>query len=192
MWINRMQENFHSCFCSSSRISVNLSRKYHWYICVYMCILNILFFYYLLSYEKIPKKYKKKSLSDNSNIYFILELESVDSLFPYELLYSFSFIQFLVHSLSRVWLFVIPWTAPCQASLSITNSSSLMSSNSCPLNQWCHPTISSSVVPFSFCLQSFPASGSFPMSQLFASRAKILDLQPSDQSLQWIFRIDLL
>ena len=42
-------------------------------------------------------------------------------------------------------------------------------SNSCPLSQWCHPTISSSVVPFSSCLQSFPASGSFPMSQLFSS-----------------------
>ena len=42
-------------------------------------------------------------------------------------------------------------------------------SNSCLLSQWCHPTISSSVVPFSSCLQSFPASGSFPMSQLFAS-----------------------
>ena len=41
--------------------------------------------------------------------------------------------------------------------------------NSCPLSQWCHPTISSSVVPFSSCLQSFPASGSFQMSQLFAS-----------------------
>ena len=41
-------------------------------------------------------------------------------------------------------------------------------SNSCPLSQWCHPTISSSVVTFSFCLQSFPASGSFPMSQFFA------------------------
>ena len=42
-------------------------------------------------------------------------------------------------------------------------------SNSCPLSQWCHPTISSSVVPFSSCLQSFPASGSFQMSQFFAS-----------------------
>ena len=42
-------------------------------------------------------------------------------------------------------------------------------SNSCLLNQWCHPTISSSVISFSSCLQSFPASGSFPMSQLFAS-----------------------
>ena len=40
--------------------------------------------------------------------------------------------------------------------------------SSCPLNQWCHPTISSSVA-FFFCLQSFPASGSFPMSQLFTS-----------------------
>ena len=42
-------------------------------------------------------------------------------------------------------------------------------SNSCPLSQWCHQTISSSVVPFSSYLQSFPASGSFPMSQLFPS-----------------------
>ena len=41
-------------------------------------------------------------------------------------------------------------------------------SNSCPLSRWCHPPISSSIVPFSSCPQSFPASGSFPMSQLFA------------------------
>ena len=45
-------------------------------------------------------------------------------------------------------------------------------SNSCPSSQWCHPTISSSVIPFSSCPQSFPASGSFPMSQLFASRGQ--------------------
>ena len=43
------------------------------------------------------------------------------------------------------------------------------SSNSCASNRWCHPTISSSVIPFSFCLQSFTASGSFLMSQFFAS-----------------------
>ena len=42
-------------------------------------------------------------------------------------------------------------------------------SNSCPSSQWCHPTISSSVIPFSSCPQSFPASGSFPTSQIFAS-----------------------
>ena len=41
-------------------------------------------------------------------------------------------------------------------------------SNSCPLSRWCHPAISSSVVPFSSCPQSLPASGSFPMSQLFS------------------------
>ena len=73
----------------------------------------------------------------------------------------------LVQLLSRVQLFVTPWTAAHQASLSITNSWSC--SNSCPLSWWCYPTISSSVVPFSSCLQSFPASGSFPMSQFFAS-----------------------
>ena len=44
-------------------------------------------------------------------------------------------------------------------------------SDSCPLNRWCHPTISSSVVPFS-CPQSFPASRSFPMSQFFTSRSQ--------------------
>ena len=65
--------------------------------------------------------------------------------------------------LSCVQLFATPWTAAQQVSLSST------SSNSCPLNQWCHPTISSSVVPFSSCLQSFPESGSFPMSQFFSS-----------------------
>ena len=42
-------------------------------------------------------------------------------------------------------------------------------SNSCPLSQWCHPTISSSVIPFSSCPQSFPALGSFPMNQFFVS-----------------------
>ena len=47
-------------------------------------------------------------------------------------------------------------------------------SNSCPLSQWRHPTISSSVVPFSSCPQSFPASGSFPMSQFSASSGQII------------------
>ena len=52
-------------------------------------------------------------------------------------------------------------------------------SNSCPFSWWCHPTISSSFVPFSFCLQSFPASGSFPMSQLFASDGQSIGASPS-------------
>ena len=49
------------------------------------------------------------------------------------------------------------------------SSSPGVCSNSCPLSQWCHPTISSSVIPFSSCPQSLPASESFPMSQFFAS-----------------------
>ena len=57
--------------------------------------------------------------------------------------------------------------------------------NSSPLSQ---PTFSASVVPFSSCPHSFPASGSFQMSQLFASGAKILEFQLQHQSFQWIFR----
>ena len=51
--------------------------------------------------------------------------------------------------------------------------------NSCPLSWWCHPTISSSVIPFSSCLQSFPASGSFQMSQLFASGCQSIGVSAS-------------
>ena len=52
-------------------------------------------------------------------------------------------------------------------------------SNSCPLSWWCHPTISSSVVPFSSRLQSFPESGSFPMSQLFTSSGQSIAVSAS-------------
>ena len=66
--------------------------------------------------------------------------------------------------LNRVQLFPTPWTAAWQAELSPR-----VYSNSCALSRWCHPTISSSVVPFSSCPQSFPTSGSFSMSWLFTS-----------------------
>ena len=65
-------------------------------------------------------------------------------------------------------------------------------SDSCPSSRWCHPTISSSVVPFFSCLRSFPASGSFPMSQFFHLVAKVLEFQLQHQSFQWIFRTDFL
>ena len=52
-------------------------------------------------------------------------------------------------------------------------------SNSCPLSQWCHPTISPSVHPFSSCLQSFPASGSFPMDQFFTSGGQSIGVSAS-------------
>ena len=73
--------------------------------------------------------------------------------------------------------------------------------NSCPLSQWCYPTISSSVIPFS-CLQSFPASGSFPLSQLFASGGQsigvsaltlVLPMDTQDWSpLEWMDWLGLL
>ena len=52
-------------------------------------------------------------------------------------------------------------------------------SKSCPLSRWCHPTISSSVIPFSSCLQSFPTSGSFQMSQFFASGGQSIGISAS-------------
>ena len=51
--------------------------------------------------------------------------------------------------------------------------------DSCPLSRWCHPTISSSVIPFSSCPQSFPASGSLPMSQLLASGGQSIGVSAS-------------
>ena len=62
-------------------------------------------------------------------------------------------------------------------------------SNSCPLSQWCHPTISSSVIPFSFWPQSWPASGSFQMSQFFQSGGQSIGVSASAQSFQGIFRL---
>ena len=82
-----------------------------------------------------------------------------------------------VQSLSRVWLFATPWSAVCQASPSITNSQSLRKLMS--IDWWCHPTISSSVIPFSSCLQSFPASGYFPMSQFFTSGGQSIGVSAS-------------
>ena len=68
---------------------------------------------------------------------------------------------------SCIQLFVTPWTAACQASCPSPTPG--VHPNSCLLCRWCHLTISSSVVPFSSCPQSFPKLGSFQMSQLFTS-----------------------
>ena len=65
-------------------------------------------------------------------------------------------------------------------------------SNSCPLSQWCYPAISSSVYPFSSCLQSFLESGSFQWLSSSHQVAKVLEFQLQHQSFQWIFRTDFL
>ena len=79
-------------------------------------------------------------------------------------------------SLSRVWPFATPWTAARQAPCpSLTPR---VYSNSCPLSRWCHPTISFSVVSSS-CLQFFPASGFFQMSQFFGSGGQSIGVSAS-------------
>ena len=95
----------------------------------------------------------------------------------------------------HVWLFLTPWTVAHQASLSLTISCSLprfMPIESVMLIQpsaWIYdPTISSSATHFSCCPQSFPALGSFPMSQV----VKVLELQLQHQSFQWVFKVDFL
>ena len=82
-----------------------------------------------------------------------------------------------VQWLSYVLLFVIPWTAAHQASLSITNSQSLLKLIS--IESVVLSNISSSVVSFSSCLQSFPALRSFPMSQFFASGGQSIGVSVS-------------
>ena len=92
-----------------------------------------------------------------------------------------------IQLLSHVWPFVTPWNTACQASLSFTICWSLLKfmSNlmSMTSSQWCHPSVSSSVVPFSSCLQSFPASGSFPMSQFFTSGGQSIGISASASTL---------
>ena len=101
--------------------------------------------------------------------------------------------KIVVQSLSRVLLFVTLWTAARQASPSFTISQSWICSSSCPLSQWCHHlTISFPVVPFSSCPQSFPASESFLVSQLFSSGGQSIRASASASVLQWIFRVDFL
>ena len=82
-----------------------------------------------------------------------------------------------VQLLSRVWLFSphgLQHTRPACPS-----PTPGVYPNSCPLSRWCHPTISSSVVPFSSRLQPFPASGSFPMSQFFPSSSQSIGVSAS-------------
>ena len=98
-----------------------------------------------------------------------------------------------VQSLCCVQLFAVPWTAPHQASLSITNSWSLL--NSWSSSRWCHPTISSSAIPFSSRLQSFQHQALFQWVSSLHQVAKVLEFQLQHQSFQKysgliFFRID--
>ena len=95
-----------------------------------------------------------------------------------------------VQSLSRVWLFATLWTAAYQASLSITNSRSLLKLMS--IESGMQPNHLILCCPLLLLPQSFPASGSFQMSQLFTSGSQVLEFQLQQQSFQWTPRTDLL
>ena len=88
--------------------------------------------------------------------------------------------------LKHVQLFATTWIAAHQASC--PSLSPRVSSNPCPLSWWCHPTISSSVFPFSSHLKSFPASGSFPVSQFFTSGGQHIGASTSTSVLPMNFQ----
>ena len=97
-------------------------------------------------------------------------------------------------SLSCVLLFATPWAPPAHR-LPCPSLSPRVCSDLCPMSQWCFLTISSSATPFFFCLQSSPASGSFPVSQLFVSSGQYwsfnFSISPSSEYSGLIsFRID--
>ena len=102
--------------------------------------------------------------------HFILQLRLLGwQCVSFETLSDFNcpFLSVSVQLLSCVQLFATAWTAA--PSFPCPSPTPRACSNSRPSSQWCHPTISFSVIPFASCLQSFPASGFFPVSQFFAS-----------------------
>ena len=82
-----------------------------------------------------------------------------------------------IQPLSHVWIFMTPFIKAQQASFPSPAPGAC--SNSFPLSRWCHPTISSSVIPFASSLQSFLAPGSFPMSQFFAPGGQSIGVSAS-------------
>ena len=122
------------------------------------------------------------------------KLHSWGAIFAYCLLLwqSAKLMYVFVQSLSCVQLFAIPWTAACQASC--PSLSPRVCSDSCPLSQWCHPTISASVThplsPPSLNLSQH--QGIFQWVGFLHQVAKVLELQLQHQSFQWIVRVDFL
>ena len=97
---------------------------------------------------------------------------------------------FFVQSFSYFWLFATHGLQP--ARICCPSPSPRACSNSCPLSWWYHPTISSSVIRFSSCIQSFPASGSFPVSRLFPSGGQSIgasasaSVLPMNNPMNWL------
>ena len=129
------------------------------------------FFASLTIWTNVCNKFSPICLSLSTNLSIYLRVLSVQS----------SSVTQLCPTLCNPWMYARP---PC------SSPTPRVYSNSCPSSQWCHPAISFSVVPFSSCPQSLPASGSFPMSQ--CDVAKVLEFPLQHQSFQWTPRTDLL
>ena len=124
----------------------------------------------------------KFSLNSSSEPFALLGTEEVTKIKLFECIFTFTREGGFPYKYSSVQLLILVWLfgphgvqharPPC---LSPTLG---VYPNSCPLSQWCHLTISSSVIPFSH-LQSFPASGSFPMGQLFVSGGQSIGISAS-------------
>ena len=119
-------------------------------------------------------RYKVKILKNQLCIY-ILVMNMWKTKLKYSTIFQFSSVQFNLSALSdSLWPHGLQHFRPSSPS-----PTPRVYSNSCPLSWWCRPTISSSVVPFSSYLQSFPASGSFQMSQFFRSGGQSIGVSAS-------------
>ena len=134
-------------------------------------------------------------LSDiSSNVTFSVRPSLTNLFKPWPLPQHCQYPFVVVQSLNRVWVFAAHQLQPVR--LPCPSPSPGACSNSCPLSQWCHPTITSSVIPFSSCLQSCPASRSFLMSWLFESGGQSIgasastSVHPYEYSGLISFRID--
>ena len=131
-----------------------------WITCGSHFLSFLYFFFFFLYKSSLTSSYHSGSLSTSNFVVTFLSIHwspsSRNAKCP-----QFSSVQ----SISLVLVFVTPWLQHARPPCPSPNPG--VYSNSSPLSRWCHPTISSSVVPFSSCPQPLPASGSFPMSQLF-------------------------
>ena len=129
-----------------------------------MCDTAGITYFYVNVKERKKKKDQSSGSTEHKNL--MINLVSRGSSVQFSSFHSVMSDSLWPHGLQHARL-------PCP---SLTSRVSL---NSCPLSQWCHPTISSYVEPFSSCLQSFPASGSLPVRQLFASGGQIIGVLAS-------------
>ena len=171
-------------------------------MCVCVCVhfSNDLRLFYLL----IPSSFKKKS---NANFYLLIfgniSLQEDFSLIPHPNPVLKDFIV-LFYSLNSKLINLVSSFSHSVVSDSLRphelqhtrppcpSSTPRVYSNPCSSSQWCHPAISSSVIPFSSCPQSIPASGSFPMSELFIAGGQSIGVSASTSVLPMNTRTDLL